>query len=110
MTDRQKAELSRNVTDLIVKETKQPKQYTWVIVHEVPAENWMVDWLTLPELRLNSWWIGNNQLIYGWNQVTEKLHPLDGSGYGSAFTVPEDVVRANGFTASDLKTSFICSS
>jgi len=51
LTDDQKAELSRKVTDLIVKEAKQPQQYTWVIVHEVPGENWMVDRLTLPELR-----------------------------------------------------------
>jgi len=52
LTDEQKAELSRKVTDLIVKEAKQPQQYTWVIIHEVPAENWMVDRLTLPELRV----------------------------------------------------------
>ena len=51
LTDDQKTELSRKVTDLIVKEAKQPQQYTWVIIHEVPAENWMVDRLTLPELR-----------------------------------------------------------
>jgi 4-oxalocrotonate tautomerase family enzyme len=51
LSDEQKAELSRKVTDLIVKETKQPQQYTWVIIHEVPAENWMVDRLTLPELK-----------------------------------------------------------
>ncbi len=46
-----KAELSRKVTDLIVKETGQPQHYTWVIIHEVPVENWMVDRLTLPELK-----------------------------------------------------------
>jgi len=51
LTDEQKAELSRKVTDLIVKEAKQPQHYTWVIIHEVPGENWMVDRLTLPELR-----------------------------------------------------------
>jgi len=51
LTDEQKAELSRKVTDLIVKEAKQPQHYTWVIIHEVPVENWMVDRLTLPELR-----------------------------------------------------------
>jgi len=47
----QKAELSRKITDLIVKETKQPQHYTWVIIHEVPVENWMVDRLTLLELK-----------------------------------------------------------
>jgi len=51
LTDEQKAELSRKVTDLVVREAKQPQQYTWVIIHEVPMENWMVDRLTLPELR-----------------------------------------------------------
>ena len=51
LTDEQKAELSRKITDLIVKETKQPQHYTWVIIHEVPVENWMVDRLTLPELK-----------------------------------------------------------
>jgi hypothetical protein len=25
--------------------------YTWVIIHEVPETNWMVDRLTLPELK-----------------------------------------------------------
>jgi len=51
LTAEQKADLSRKVTDLIVKEAKQPQHYTWVIIHEVPAENWMVDRLTLPELK-----------------------------------------------------------
>lgn len=51
LTDEQKADLSRKVTDLIVKEAKQPQHYTWVIIHEVPAENWMVDRLTLLELK-----------------------------------------------------------
>jgi 4-oxalocrotonate tautomerase family enzyme len=51
LSDEQKAELSRKVTDLIVKEAKQPQHYTWVIIHEVPGENWMVDRLTLPELK-----------------------------------------------------------
>jgi 4-oxalocrotonate tautomerase family enzyme len=51
LTDEQKANLSRKVTDLVVKEAKQPQHYTWVIIHEVPMENWMVDRLTLPELK-----------------------------------------------------------
>ena len=51
LSDQKKAELSRKITDLIVTETKQPQQYTWIVVHEVPAQNWMVDRLTLPELR-----------------------------------------------------------
>ena len=51
LTDDQKTDLSRKVTDLIVKETKQPQHYTWVIIQEVPVENWMVDRLTLLELK-----------------------------------------------------------
>jgi 4-oxalocrotonate tautomerase family enzyme len=51
LTEEQKAELCRKITDLIVKEAKQPQHYTWVIIHEVPVENWMVDRLTLPELK-----------------------------------------------------------
>ena len=43
--------MSRKVTDLIVKEAKQPQHYTWVIINEIPVENWMVDRLTLPELK-----------------------------------------------------------
>jgi len=51
LSDQQKADLSRKVTDLLVQEAKQPQHYTWVIIHEVPSENWMVDRLTLPELK-----------------------------------------------------------
>ena len=51
LTDDQETDLSRKVTDLIVKETKQPQHYTWVIIQEVPVENWMVDRLTLLELK-----------------------------------------------------------
>lgn len=51
ITDEQKVDLSRKVTDLVVKETKLPQHYTWVLVHEVPGDNWMIDRLTLPELR-----------------------------------------------------------
>jgi 4-oxalocrotonate tautomerase family enzyme len=53
ISEEQKVELSRRVTDLIVKEAKQPQQYTWIIIHEVPAENWIIDRLTLPELKAN---------------------------------------------------------
>jgi 4-oxalocrotonate tautomerase family enzyme len=52
LTDEQKAELSRKITDLIVKEAKQPQHCTWVIIHEIPVENWIVDRLTLPELKM----------------------------------------------------------
>ena len=51
LTDEQKVDLSRKVTDLIVKEAKQPQQHTWVIIHEIPMENWMLDRLTLPEFK-----------------------------------------------------------
>ena len=51
LTDEKRSDLSRKVTDLMVSEAKQPQHYTWVIIHEVPQENWMVDRLTLPELK-----------------------------------------------------------
>jgi 4-oxalocrotonate tautomerase family enzyme len=51
LTDEQKANLCRKVTDVVVAEAKQPQHYTWVIVHEIPGENWMVDRLTIPELK-----------------------------------------------------------
>jgi len=51
LTDDQKADLSRKVTDLIVKEARQPQQYTWVLIHEIPEQNWMVDRLTVSELK-----------------------------------------------------------
>jgi 4-oxalocrotonate tautomerase family enzyme len=39
ITDEQKAELSKKIIELIVKETNQPQQYTWVVIHEVNAEH-----------------------------------------------------------------------
>ena len=50
-TDEQRAELCRKVTDLIVQEAKVPQQATWVIFNEVPAENWMIDRMMLPEFK-----------------------------------------------------------
>ena len=47
----QRAELARKITDLIVKETGMPQQYTWVMIHEVPEEDWIVDRLTVTELK-----------------------------------------------------------
>ena len=52
LTNEQKADLSRKVTDLIVKESKQPQQLTWVIIHELPVENMMIDRLSVPELKV----------------------------------------------------------
>ncbi len=51
LTDEKKADLSRKVTDLIVRETNSPQHYTWVLIHDIPPENWMVDRMTLPELK-----------------------------------------------------------
>jgi len=51
LTDEQKADLSRKVTDLIVKEAKQPKEGTWVVINEIPVENWMLGGLTVPEFK-----------------------------------------------------------
>jgi phenylpyruvate tautomerase PptA (4-oxalocrotonate tautomerase family) len=50
LTDKKKADLSRKVTDLLVKEAKVPQQYTWVFIKELQPANWMIDRLTLPEL------------------------------------------------------------
>jgi len=47
----QRAELARKITDLIVKETGMPRQYTWVMIHEIPEEDWIVDRLTVTELK-----------------------------------------------------------
>lgn len=46
----EKANLARKITELVVKEAKQPKEYTWVVIHEIPAEGWMFGGLTLSEL------------------------------------------------------------
>jgi len=50
-TEQAKKELCHKVTDFIVKEAKQPQHYVWVRLHEVPAEHWMVDRLTINELK-----------------------------------------------------------
>ena len=50
LTDKQKADIPRKITDLIVKEAEVPQHHTWVIIHELPNTNWMIDRLTLPEL------------------------------------------------------------
>ncbi|MCS7363964.1 MAG: tautomerase family protein [archaeon GB-1867-035] len=50
-TNEKKAELSRKVTDVIVKELKVPQHYTWIIINEIPPENWVIDKLTLPEFK-----------------------------------------------------------
>lgn len=39
ITEDLKAELSKKITELIVKETNQPQQSTWVVIHEVSAEH-----------------------------------------------------------------------
>jgi phenylpyruvate tautomerase PptA (4-oxalocrotonate tautomerase family) len=35
----------------VVQEAKQPKEYTWVIIHEEPLENWLVGGLTIQEVK-----------------------------------------------------------
>jgi 4-oxalocrotonate tautomerase family enzyme len=47
----QRADLARKITDLVVKETGMPQHYTWVMVHEIPEEDWIVDRLTVTELK-----------------------------------------------------------
>ena len=51
LTAEQKANLARKVTELVVQEGKQPKDYTWVVIHEEPLENWLVGGLTIQEVR-----------------------------------------------------------
>ena len=51
LTEEKKVGLARKVTDLVVKETGQPQHYTWIVIHEEPSEHWMIDRLTLSELK-----------------------------------------------------------
>ena len=51
LAEEQKADLSRKVTDLVVNESKQPKEGTWVVINEIAAENWMLGGLTLSEFK-----------------------------------------------------------
>ncbi|MCP8303860.1 MAG: 4-oxalocrotonate tautomerase family protein [archaeon] len=51
LSDEEKKKLASSVTDVIVKEAKQPKQFTWVLIHEIPPNDWMVGGLTVPELK-----------------------------------------------------------
>jgi 4-oxalocrotonate tautomerase family enzyme len=39
VTEELKAELTKKITELIVKETNQAQQSTWVVIHEVSAEH-----------------------------------------------------------------------
>jgi 4-oxalocrotonate tautomerase family enzyme len=52
LTPEQKTNLSLKVTELVVQETKQPRDYTWVIIHEEPMENWLIGSLTMQELKV----------------------------------------------------------
>ena len=51
LTAEQKTDLARKVTDLVVQVAKQPKEYTWVVIHEEPMENWLVGGLTVQEVK-----------------------------------------------------------
>ena len=51
LTSEQKTNLAKKITDLVVQETKQPKDYTWVVIHEEPMENWLVGRLTVAEIK-----------------------------------------------------------
>ena len=53
LSDEQKVDLSKKVTDLIVKETKQPKEGAWIVINEIPAENWTLGGLAIPEFKAN---------------------------------------------------------
>jgi len=47
----QEAYLYKKVSDLIVREVKHLQHYSWVILHEVFEEHWLVDRPTLPALK-----------------------------------------------------------
>jgi 4-oxalocrotonate tautomerase family enzyme len=51
LTPEQKTSLAKKITDLVVQEAKQPKDYTWVVIHEEPVENWLAGGLTIPEIK-----------------------------------------------------------
>ena len=51
LTAEQKTDLARKVTDLVVQEAGQPKEYTWVVIHEEHIENWLVGGLTIQEVK-----------------------------------------------------------
>jgi 4-oxalocrotonate tautomerase family enzyme len=48
---KQRADLAWKITDLMVKETGMPQQYTRVMMHEIPEEDWVVDRLMVTELK-----------------------------------------------------------
>jgi 4-oxalocrotonate tautomerase family enzyme len=50
-TAEQRTDLARKITNLIVKEAGMPQQYTWVMMHEIPEEGWIVHRLTVTELK-----------------------------------------------------------
>lgn len=51
MTPEQRADLGKKVTDLMVRETGMPQEYIWVMIHEIPEGDWIVDRLTVTELK-----------------------------------------------------------
>ena len=51
LTAEQKLNLARKVTELVVQEAGQPKDYTWIVIHGVPLENWLVGGLTIQEVK-----------------------------------------------------------
>jgi phenylpyruvate tautomerase PptA (4-oxalocrotonate tautomerase family) len=51
MSSEQRIDRARKMTDLVVKETGMPQHYIWVMVHEIPEEDGIVDRLTVTELK-----------------------------------------------------------
>jgi 4-oxalocrotonate tautomerase family enzyme len=47
----QRMNLARKVTDLVVQETKQSREYVWVLIHDEPLENFLLGGLTIQEVR-----------------------------------------------------------
>ncbi|ACL17777.1 tautomerase family protein [Methanosphaerula palustris] len=46
----QRADLGREITDLVAKAAGVPPTLVWIVFHEIPAENWMIGRKTIPEL------------------------------------------------------------
>ena len=51
MSAEERSDLGRKITDLMVRETGMPQEYFWVMIHEIPESDWVVNRLTVAELK-----------------------------------------------------------
>ena len=47
---KQRADLARKITDLIIEELGKPQQCTWVMIHEILEDDRIVDRFTFTEM------------------------------------------------------------